>query len=60
MNGVNVQQWKEMFSEIGLSEEAMERWHCLFEKRHPEAHESFLAWLGLSRTEIEKIRLKSR
>jgi len=56
MNAVNVQQWKEMFSEIGLTEDAMDRWHRLFEKRHPEAHESFLAWLGLNRTEIEKIR----
>lgn len=60
MSNINVQQWKEMFSEIGLSQEAMERWHHLFEKRHPEAHESFLTWLGLSRTEIEQIRAKCK
>jgi hypothetical protein len=56
MSGITVQQWKDMFTEIGLSEETMARWHQIFERRHPQAHGSFLAWLGLSGPEIKKIK----
>lgn len=59
-NGVSVEQWVDMFREIGLDEETMMRWHRLFESRHPEAHQSFLEWLGLSPERIAGIRAKSR
>ena len=49
-----------MFREVGLDEDAMHRWHRLFETRHPEEHECFLKWLGLPEKKIEQIRSRSR
>jgi len=57
---VSVNEWVNMFKEIGLDEKTMMKWHHLFESRHPEAHQSFLEWLGLSPETIEEIRQKSR
>jgi hypothetical protein len=48
--------WVEMFRSIGLDERAMGRWHHEFEARWPEAHASFLAWLGESEADIARIR----
>lgn len=59
-NGINKEQWVSMFKEIGLSETAMRKWHCLFENRHAEAHQSFLEWLGIETEEISRIRQNSR
>lgn len=53
---VNKKDWVAMFREIGLSDEAMTKWHQLFEERHPEGHADFLNWLGLSSEEISKVR----
>lgn len=55
-NRVSKDQWIAMFREIGLTEEQMSEWHRLFEERHPEGHAGFLAWLGISETEIGEIR----
>jgi hypothetical protein len=41
-----------MFRGIGLNDEAMKKWHQLFEARHPEGHNDFLCWLGLSSDRI--------
>jgi len=57
---VNVSDWVAMFQEIGLDQAQMERWHRVFETRHPEGHQSFLAWLGLKPEDIDRIRSKSR
>ena len=59
-NNVSKDQWVAMFREIGLTEDAMMKWHCLFETRHPEGHAAFLAWLGISPDEIVRIRADSR
>ncbi len=59
-NKVNVNDWVAMFREIGLDEATMEKWHKLFEARHPDAHQSFLEWLGLKPDEVDRIRAKSR
>lgn len=53
---VNVEQWVEMFRSIGLKEADMQRWHALFEQRHPDEHQGFLEWLGLEPERIAKIR----
>ena len=53
---MNKEDWVAMFREIGLSDEAMTKWHQLFEERHPEDHGDFLNWLGLSSSEITKAR----
>ena len=59
-NQVTVKEWVAMFQEIGLDEETMMRWHHIFESRHPDAHQSFLEWLGVSVKEIDGIRSKSK
>ena len=55
-NNVSKDNWIAMFKEIGLDDETMMKWHRLFETRHPEGHEDFLKWLGISSDEISKIR----
>lgn len=59
-NNVSKEQWVAMFREIGLTDDAMMKWHRLFETRHPDAHAAFLAWLGISSDEIASIRKDSR
>jgi hypothetical protein len=53
---VNKEGWVDMFKEVGLSDADMEKWHRLFEARHPESHGEFLAWLGIPDEEIAGIR----
>ena len=57
---VTVNEWVAMFREIGLNDAQMERWHKLFECRHPDDHQGFLEWLGLRPEEIDRIRTTSR
>jgi hypothetical protein len=59
-NQVNVNEWVAMFQEIGLDHAQMERWHRVFEIRHPAGHQSFLEWLGIEPEEIDHIRAKSK
>jgi hypothetical protein len=49
-----------MFREIGLDEAQMQRWHAIFEQRWPDAHNSFLEWLGEDEGEVGRIRQASR
>ena len=53
-------EWVKLFRETGLDEAQMKKWHHLFEIRHPDGHQSFLEWLGLSVQEIDRIRRESR
>ncbi len=55
---VTVEEWTARFQAIGLDQEAMQRWHRLFEQENPEGHQSFLEWLGLSAGKIAEIRQK--
>jgi len=55
-NVMTVDQWVELFREIGLDDATMRRWHELFEERYPEGHQSFLEWLGLPEERIAGIR----
>lgn len=57
---MKVEQWIAMFQALGLGDAQMKQWHSLFETRHPEAHQSFLEWLGLSAEKISRIRSESR
>ncbi len=57
---LTVTEFKQMFLEVGLDDSAMAKWHALFEKRHPQSHQSFLEWLGLPPAQIEKVRANSR
>ena len=53
---MSVEQWTDLFRTIGLDDDTMHRWHVEFERRHPQAHEGFLRWLGLSDQRVEEIR----
>ena len=57
---MTVENFKQLFREIGLDEAAMQKWHALFERRHPDSHRSFLEWLGLDVAQIEQVRARSR
>lgn len=59
-NHVSKNEWIAMFKEIGMDDENMMKWHRVFEKRHPQGHEQFLAWLGLPPDEITQIRMNSK
>ena len=54
------EDWVALFKKIGLSSEQMKQWHHLFETQHPESHQEFLAWLGISPAEIVQIRSNSK
>lgn len=56
---IDKEKWIALFHEIGVNKDQMKMWHGHFEKKYPEAHESFLAWLGLESGEIQKIREES-
>jgi len=53
---MTVEAWVELLRGVGLGDEQLHRWHADFERRHPEAHESFLQWLGLPADRIAGIR----
>lgn len=53
---MNKDQWVELFREIGLDDETMQRWHQLFEAKYPLGHQSFLEWLGIPADDINRIR----
>ncbi len=57
---INVNDWVAMFRDIGLDHAQMDKWHKLFEARHPADHQRFLEWLGLKPDEIGRIRSESR
>ena len=57
---VNVDEWVAMFEEVGLNEAKRMRWHELFEASHPDAHQGFMEWLGLSSGDIARYRAQFR
>jgi len=58
--GFDKDGWVEMFREIGLDEAQMSHWHAIFERRWPDAHQSFLEWLGQAEGEVARVRQASR
>ena len=55
--GINeIGKWKSLFMKLGFSERDVIRWHILFEKSSPDAHQLFLQSLGLSPKDIIRIR----
>ncbi|PKN38964.1 MAG: hypothetical protein CVU62_01835 [Deltaproteobacteria bacterium HGW-Deltaproteobacteria-2] len=56
MGKVTVEQWVELFREIGLKDADMKKWHCLFEEKNPQGHQNFLEWLGLDAKRIKEVR----
>jgi hypothetical protein len=58
--GFGKDAWVSLFREIGLDEPTMHRWHVRFEAQWPDAHQSFLEWLGIGGADIERIRKQAR
>lgn len=52
-------RWVALLRAAGMDETEMQRWHVEFERQSPEAHQDFLESLGISSTEIRKIRARS-
>ena len=59
MSQFSVDQWVDLFDGVGMDEGKRHQWHQLFEQRHPQAHQSFLEWLGLDAQRIKDVRNKS-
>ncbi len=53
---IDKDMWVSMLRAAGVSSSSMERWHREFERRAPRDHHGFLASLGLSESEISRIR----
>ncbi|MRV71020.1 MerR family DNA-binding transcriptional regulator [Duganella sp. FT92W] len=53
-------RWTALLRGAGVDDAAMGRWHALFEKQAPEAHQAFLLSLGLDAGEMEHIRSWAR
>ena len=60
MKNVTKDQFVALLNEAGVTDDQKARLHAAFEKRYPEAHESFLAWLGLPADAVRDIRARSR
>jgi hypothetical protein len=56
---MKVDEWVELFHEIGLDEPQMHKWHAAFERRYPDSHQSFLEWLNFTPDRITEVRHKS-
>lgn len=54
--GIDRRKWTAMLRAAGLDEDGMHRWHTAFERSSPEGHRQFLEGLGISVSEIERIR----
>lgn len=57
---LNKDQFVALMRATGLTEEDMHRWHQEFEKMSGDAHQEFLASLGIGAEEIQEIRKWSR
>ncbi|MBX3738350.1 MAG: hypothetical protein KF715_16765 [Candidatus Didemnitutus sp.] len=53
-------QFVAVLEAAGIDATLRTRLHREFERQQPAAHEKFLAWLGLTPTEIARIREHSR
>lgn len=60
MNHITKEQFVALLDSAGVTEQQKHQFHAAFEKRHPDAHERFLAWLGIAPDEIDRIRARSR
>jgi DNA-binding transcriptional MerR regulator len=54
------EDWVEILRASGMDEADMQRWHEAFELNAPQAHHSFLRWLGIEEQEAIEIRKGSR
>jgi hypothetical protein len=60
MKNITKDQFVALLNEAGVTDPQKHRLHALFEKRHPDAHQNFLEYLGLTAQTIQEIRGQSR
>jgi hypothetical protein len=59
MKKITKDQFVALLTDAGVSDSQKQRLHALFEQRHPDAHQSFLEFLGLPANAIKEIRDRS-
>lgn len=59
-NAINKDQFVAVLEAAGINAPQREKLHREFERRHPAAHERFLAWLGIAADESARIRDHAR
>lgn len=59
-NQMSVNEWVALFEEAGVDQARREKWHKLFEAKHPDEHQAFLEWLGIEPQKIMEIRSWSK
>lgn len=57
---MNKEQWVDILTACGMSEDDMRRWHVEFERNLPEVHTDFLEALGIDNAEIARIKQWSK
>ena len=60
MKTITKDQFVAVLNEAGVTEEQKARLHAAFEKRYPDAHQSFLEFLGLPADTVRDIRTRRR
>jgi len=60
MKKITKNEFVALLNEVSVSDSQKQRLHALFEQRHPDAHQSFLEFLGVAPAEIKEIREHSR
>lgn len=60
MKNVTKEQFIAVLDDAGVTDDQKARLHAAFEKRYPEAHQSFLEMLGLPADAIRDLRARSR
>jgi hypothetical protein len=60
MKKITKDQFVALLNEAGVSDSQKQRLHALLEQRHPDLHQSFLEFLGLTGEAIQEIREHSR
>lgn len=60
MSSFSKEQFVTVLNDAGITDEQKRGLHVAFEKRYPQAHQSFLEWLSLSADEIRQVRAGSR
>jgi len=60
MKKITKDQFVALLNEAGISDPQKQHLHALFEQRHPDAHQSFLEFLGLSDEAVQEIRRHAR
>jgi DNA-binding transcriptional MerR regulator len=59
-SAIDKNAWVEILRQSGMNETDMQRWHTEFEHNAPQAHHSFLLWLGIPENEVLDIRKRSK